>query len=120
MWFSDMQNSFVVFSFGIFCCQNKEKMTILCLKFNSKCGQCSLLLFQGVFHFFPIMPLAEIKHYSFNIALAHFIDCPLCQRSSCRYRLPNSGKINRKGGGYSVGLRGWTDISKNSVKLFFA
>lgn len=63
-----------------------------------------------VFHFFPIMPLAEIKYYSFNIVVAHFIDCPLCKRSSSRYRLPNSGKINRKGGGYSVGLCGWTNI----------
>lgn len=83
-----------------------------------KCRQCSLLLFQGICLFFAIMPLAEIKHSSFNVPLARFIDCPVCQHNpSCRYCSLISGKIKRKGGGYSVHLRGWTNISKNSMKL---
>lgn len=64
-----------------------------------KCRQCSLLLFQGICLFFAIMPLAEIKHSSFNVPLARFIDCPVCQHNpSCRYRLLNSGEIKRKWG----------------------
>lgn len=83
-----------------------------------KRGQCSLSLFQGTCHFFAIMPPAEIQHSSFNVPLAQFIDSPVCQHNpSCRYCSLISGKIKRKGGGYSVHLRGWTNISKNSMKL---
>ncbi len=41
---------------------------------------------------------AEIKHSSFNIPLARFIDCPVCQHNpSCRYHSLISAKIKRKG-----------------------